>query len=286
MDRHRPGREQDYRGTNGTVVDIEPPTITAPSNITVNTDSGKAYATNVVLGTAAANDNSGTVVVSNNAPAQFPLGQTTVTWTATDPAGLSGTATQTVTVVDKEAPSIQAPANVTIGTDAGKNYATNVDLGSPAAADNSGTVNVSNNAPAQYPLGQTIVTWTATDAAGNKATAAQTVTVVDQEPPSIQAPAGVTVNNDPGKGYASGVALGTATAADNSGAVNISNDAPAKFPIGETTVTWTATDAAGNKATATQIVSVADNEPPTIQAPSTLRLIPTRVLICYWRRPR
>jgi len=37
---------------------------------------------------------------------------------------------------------------------------------------------VTNNAPTTFPLGVTVVTWTATDAAGNKNTATQTVTVV------------------------------------------------------------------------------------------------------------
>src|SRR2546426_6928203 len=38
------------------------------------------------------------------------------------------------------------------------------------------------NAP--YPVGQTIITWTATDASANKANASQSVTVADKEPPT------------------------------------------------------------------------------------------------------
>ena len=160
-----------------TVVDREPPTINAPANITVNNNPDQAFATNVSLGTASANDNSGAVTISNNAPSQFPIGQTTVTWRAADAAGNYATATQIVTVFDKDSPSIQAPANITVNTDAGQAFATNVVLGTPVAADNSGTVNVSSNAPPQFPLGQTTVTWTAIDGAGNKATATQMVTV-------------------------------------------------------------------------------------------------------------
>ena len=40
------------------------------------------------------------------------------------------------------------------------------------------------------------------------------------------------------------------------------NDAPTAFPIGITTVTWTATDGAGNTATCTQVVTVTDVESP------------------------
>jgi hypothetical protein len=40
----------------------------------------------------------------------------------------------------------------------------------------------------------------------------------------------------------------------------LTNDAPATFAIGNTTVTWTATDAAGNMATCEQIVTVATEQ--------------------------
>ena len=50
--------------------------------------------------------------------------------------------------------------------------------------------------------------------------------------------------------------IGQATATDVCGAVTVTNDAPARFTVGQTTVTWTARDAAGNTQTATQIVTV------------------------------
>lgn len=58
---------------------------------------------------------------------------------------------------------------------------TDVDLGEVAATDNSdGEVIISNDAPELgFPLGTTTVTWTATDEAGNTATAIQAITVVD-----------------------------------------------------------------------------------------------------------
>ena len=40
----------------------------------------------------------------------------------------------------------------------------------------------------------------------------------------------------------------------------ITNDAPNLFPIGNTTVTWNATDSSGNSASATQLVSVHEND--------------------------
>ncbi|WP_042247377.1 HYR domain-containing protein, partial [Jejuia pallidilutea] len=56
--------------------------------------------------------------------------------------------------------------------------------------------------PSTFPLGDTIVIWTVTDAAGNTTTCTQTVTVTDDEDPVIATcPADVTANtSDDGTG--------------------------------------------------------------------------------------
>jgi hypothetical protein len=56
--------------------------------------------------------------------------------------------------------------------------------------------------------------------------------------------------------------IGQAVAFDACGAT-VTNDAPAKFPLGTTTVTWTAVDPAGNRATATQKVSAILGDDPS-----------------------
>ena len=79
--------------------DTDKPVITAQASVTVE---ATAPTMTVALGTATATDNVG--AVTSNAPASFPLGTTTVTYTAKDAAGNVGTATQTVTVKDAIAP--------------------------------------------------------------------------------------------------------------------------------------------------------------------------------------
>jgi len=123
-------------------------------------------------------DNVGVVTVTNNAPAKFPLGTTSVTWTVTDAAGNVSTATQDIMVVDAELPTISAPADITTLANSGS-FATGVNLGTPIYSDNVNVVTVTNDAPLQFPLGSTTVTWTATDAAGNIAKATQVVTVTN-----------------------------------------------------------------------------------------------------------
>ena len=250
-----------------TVLDNTNPTITAPSAVTVNANSS-CTATGVVLGSPIASDNCTGFVTTNNAPASFPLGQTIVTWTVTDLAGNTATAAQSVTVVDIILPTITAPANVTVSANSNC-VAFNLNLGTPVVSDNCSIASVVNNGTAVYALGTTTVTWTVTDGSGNVRTAIQTVTVVDNSNPVITAPAPKIVDANAGCA-ATGVNLGSPVASDNCSAVMITNNAPVAFPIGNTTVTWTATDNVGNTATATQVVTVLDNTNPTITAPSAV----------------
>jgi pimeloyl-ACP methyl ester carboxylesterase len=85
--------------------DTTPPTITAPANLTVTTSTSQCT-TPVNPGTPTVSDNlPGAIFAgqrSDNKPLTdpYPLGVTTITWTATDTAGNTAAATQTVTVTN------------------------------------------------------------------------------------------------------------------------------------------------------------------------------------------
>ncbi len=133
--------------------------------------------------------------------------------------------------------------------------ATGASLGTPITSDNCMVASVTNDAPAAFPLGTTTVTWTVTDAYGNMTTGTQIVIVTDAVLPTITAPAAISIAADI-TCSATGVVLGTPITADNCGVASVTNNAPAIFPLGATTVTWTVTDINGNVITATQIVTV------------------------------
>lgn len=115
-------------------------------------------------------------------------------------------------------------------------------------------------------LGTFPVTLTISDDDGGVGVEAATVTVVDTSPPDITCPADVIVEGDTTGGATPGaVGLGAATVtdvADSSPA--ISNDAPGFYPLGDTTVTFTATDDSGNASSCQVTVTVVDTTPPTI----------------------
>lgn len=262
------------------VNDITAPTISCPANRTASNDAGQCSAT-VDPGTATAADNCGAPTVTGqrsdgqSLDAPYPTGTTTITWTATDDAGNSSSCTQTVTVNDTENPTVSCPANISANTDPGTCSAT-VDPGTATAADNcpgstvAGTRSDGQALNAPYPKGTTAITWTATDAAGNHSSSCtQTVTVADHENPSLTCPANMTVNEEPGT-CAAHVNPGTPTASDNCGSATVSGSRSDgkplsdPYPLGTTTITWTATDSSGNQSSCTQTITVVDNVPPTI----------------------
>lgn len=150
-------------------------------------------------------------------------------------------------------PIVTAPADITVEATATTTPISAAVLGAGTAVDDvEGALATTSDAPASFPLGINTVTWSATDTAGNTGTATQVVTIVDTVPPSITPPADAGVQSD----TPVSISIGTASVSDIFGPVSISNDAPSLFPVGVTTVTWTATDANGNSATATQAITV------------------------------
>ncbi len=122
-----------------------------------------------------------------------------------------------------------------------------------------------------FPVGVTTNTFRATDASGNTSTCSFTVTVVDNQAPAITCPAPITATTPIGSCTA--VVTYAVTASDNCPGVTtalVSGLASgSSFPIGVTTVTWRATDAAGNISTCSFTVTVADGQLPVITTQPT-----------------
>jgi len=97
------------------------------------------------------------------------------------------------------------------------------------------------------------------------------VTVVDTTAPSLTVPADIVAECTSPNGTP--VDIGTAVAVDACDSfVPVSNDDPGIFPLGDTTVEWTAVDDDGNVSTDSQLVTVQDTTPPEIfcNAPATI----------------
>ncbi|MEZ4780162.1 MAG: HYR domain-containing protein [Flavobacteriaceae bacterium] len=192
------------------------------------------------------------------------MGNTTVTWTVTDASGNQSTCTQNVTVTDDEDPTITCPSDITVNANASC-MATGVALGTPTTNDNCSVANVTINAPSSFPLGNTIVTWTVTDAAGNSSSCTQNVNVVDATTPTITCPGDQNVTFDSNCEFSLQDYTALATTSDNcdNNITITQSPAPGALIAGTVTVTLTATDDANNSSTCTFDVIPTDNINPT-----------------------
>ncbi len=168
--------------------DVTKPVLTAcPADILLKTSSTSVKASWIA---PTATDNCSTpVVTTTNAPnSVFPVGTTTVTYTATDANGNKATCSFVVNVVylapcdNDVTPPVFAncPVNITLttkGTSAVANWE------HPDVRDNCTsipTINYSHEPGSSFPVGVTTVTYTAKDAKGNTSVCKFTITVKSQ----------------------------------------------------------------------------------------------------------
>jgi hypothetical protein len=192
----------------------------------------------------------------------FAVGSTTITCTATDGTGNTGTASTTVVVEDKTAPTLSLPANIT-AVATGPSGAVVTYAVSATDPDDAATFACAPISGATFPIGLTTVACTATDTHGNTANGSFTVTVIDATPPVITLPANITAEATGPSGAAVTYAA-SATDPDDAATVACTPISGATFPIGLTTVTCTATDTNANTASGTFTVSVKDTTPPVV----------------------
>ncbi|MEO6539346.1 MAG: HYR domain-containing protein [Ferruginibacter sp.] len=230
------------------------PVISCPSGITVNNTTGQCGAVVNYTAATATGSEPLTITYSKASGSFFAVGTTAVTATATNSCGTSS-CTFNVTVKDVQPPSITCPGNISVNNDEGVCGAV-VTYTAPVGTDicpGAVTTRIAGLASGStFPVGTTINTFKVTDAAGNIDMCSFNVTVTDNEKPVISAPAVLScfeANN-----FGCSINLG-ATATDNCGMQSLTSDAPACFPVGTTTVTWTATDIHGNSSTTTQAVT-------------------------------
>jgi len=231
------------------VVDTTPPIITL-NGVTSTLEAG--IDTYTELGATATDAVDGTfpATVSGDVVDTSTPGTYNVEYTATDNAGNPATpVTRIVTVVDTTSPVVTAAVDVT-GVEATGPSGATATYGAATATDNVGVTIGPTCLPASgstFAIGTTLVTCTAEDAAGNVGTDTLNVEVVDTTPPVVTPPPDTTEEATSSAGAV--VVFPPASATDDVGVTSGPTCLPATgstFPLGVTTVTCTASDAAGN----------------------------------------
>ena len=183
----------------------------------------------------------------------------TRTWVATDNCGNSTTASQVLTVNDTALPQlIGVPASMTV------ECGTTIPDAQVSAIDNcTSNLQVEMSASVAVSGCNSIITrtWTTQDACGNVATATQIIQVIDStDPILVSVPANVSVDC----GAVPAPASVTATDNCSSNVTPVMTETVSQGCPYTITRTWTATDACGNSAQATQVITVLDEIAPLI----------------------
>ena len=262
-----------------TVQDFEPPALQCPSDMFVNTATGRCDAI-VMFGTQAGDNCSGVNVTCAPPPGSaFPKGTNFVTCTARDASSNSINCTFRIIVRDVEKPQILCPGDQVVSAESNQcrarvNFA-------PTATDNCNGASVACTPPSNsyFNKGVTTVICVATDTSGNTNRCSFSVTVNDTMPPNISCPANISTNAGPGQ--ISTIVYFASTVADNCQGLSYVcvPQSGSIFHQGVTPVTCTATDASGNTRSCSFMVSVNDNEPPVINCPTNL-IIATSIGRC------
>ncbi|MBL7813424.1 MAG: HYR domain-containing protein [Saprospiraceae bacterium] len=256
-------------------VTVPTPIITCPANVTLQCGSMDPS----VTGTATASSvcYNPTITYTDVTSGTLPCNRViTRTWKAVGGCGRTSTCDQIVTVRDNTAPTIVCPQNYTVNTNAGQCYFTGA-LTPPTATDNcdqslefvcsllttSSSILISPTT--QFPKGVNNITCYAKDDCENGSTNCNfTLTVVDNQPPKITCPLSVSVAGSitPPSTICKAIVNGLApTVTDNCPMTTVgfnitptanatpssgTNDASGGSFSGTSTVTYTATDMAGN----------------------------------------
>ena len=265
---------------NITVQDLEAPELDCPFNVKVLASSNCDAVANWTVPVPMDNCAGATITDATHTPGQtFPIGSTTVTYTATDASGNTTTCSFEVLVADTQSPAVACPLDLVVSTDPATCEAV-VDFDPPQILDNCPGAMVtaqSHTSGDIFPLGTTTVSYEITDAAGNMAACTFDITVEDNEPPSIVCPADIVISTDPTLCSARPTWDPPVTDDNCPGSLSLASDYASgdTFELGATTVTYTVTDAAGNTTTCSFTVTVEDNEPPVLVCPPTVTVFTT-----------
>ena len=278
-----------------TVNDITAPTLLCPSNINATTSSESCEKTLTIPNpnvtdncavtqltwnmTGATVDSSASSGINTINSYTFNAGTTWVQYTATDGVHTS-VCSFSVTLVDTQLPQIVCPSNIVMNTSVGQ-CGRNVIVTPPTATDNCGIQYIThtstngvnaNDASGFYPVGVHTFNWTAMDYNGNGIVCPQTITIMDNESPTLVCPDSVLVVTG-STGCSAYALIDAPIVSDNCSVASITNNSPYQtsssdasgvYPVGVTWITWTATDVNNRTRTCDSKVTVVDITPPVI----------------------
>jgi hypothetical protein len=258
------------------IADRVPPVLHLPAAITE--EAAGPHGTLVFFAATATDAVDGSVPVTCD-PASgvmYPLGDTLVECDARDREGNVSTGTFTVTIVDTTPPVLTLPAGLVLEATGPTGATATFDVSAEDAVSGALEPRCSFSAGSVAPLGVTTVVCDAQDAAGNVGLGRFQITVVDTTPPRLLLPDDIVAEATTLSGAEVWYLAEAFDLVDSRVPVICTPAAGSRFPIGDSVVRCSATDAHGNTSTGEFHVGVADTQPPAIASvtPSSAALWP------------
>ncbi len=258
-----------------TVKDTIRPTIICPSNVTRNAGASICAANIQTLPNPIALtdncQNSALNYVASPQQIQYPVGTTTITYTARDSSGNETKCTFDVIVIDKIKPVLDCPqTDISLNADADKNSAV-ANWTEPSATDNCGSnkVQITSNKinGSIFTIGSTAVVYVAKDEAGNTDTCKFNVKVFDTQKPKFTNCPNSAVSGSPivGKCEVKYTVLNNILATDNHKITfrDSTGSLPnGVYPKGTYNIVYLVRDSSGLENTCSLTLNVVDREAP------------------------
>jgi N-acetylneuraminic acid mutarotase len=277
------------------LIDMTPPTIDPHANVTAEASGpGGAAVSYSPPATHDAVDGDGVATCSPASGSIFPIGHTTVTCSAADPAGNHAIDSFfDVLVADTTPPVLTVPADISIvlTTAAASSAVATFTASAIDLVDGAPSVSCAPGSGSTFPVGTTIVSCTATDYTGNGSQPKTFKVIIvpkNAKAPKVEAPANITVE---ATGPSGAIVTFTATATDpvygNTLPVICTPGSGSIFPLGVTTVICSATNDFGRSDTDTTRITVRDRTEPTIVSvtpsvtllPDTDEMVPVSIAV-------
>lgn len=248
--------------------DVDAPVFDAVQDVLAEATGANGAA--VTFSTPTAHDNldaSVTVSCDRVSGSTFALGNSAVTCSTQDLAGNASSVAFTVTVQDTTAPLLSTPGNQLLEATSSDGASFNFTVTATDAVTSSLNVACSPSSGV-FALGMTTVNCSAQDNAGNSGSASFTVTVQDTTAPAVTVPANIVAEATSAAGAVVTFSASATDAVTAALSVACSPVAGSVFPLGTTTVTCSAQDAASNQGSASFTVTVRDTIAPVVTVPA------------------
>ncbi len=271
------GNISNTASVNGINIDKTAPTATASANPAPNGNGWNN--TNVTVSFSGADALSGidfcdaNIVLSSEGAGQSASG------TCTDMAGnVSNTATASGINIDKVAPVITVPANITTEATTAAGATVNYSVLVTDNLDNGITVSCTPASGSTFAITTTTVTCTSTDQAGNTSSDTFTVTVDDTTAPLLILPADIIEEAIGPSGNVVTFAVSATDAVDTNLVVSCSHTSGSTFAVGLTTVICSVTDSSNNTSTDSFDIDIQDTTAPVIAPHSDIFSTSTKLV--------